>query len=152
MPEMQDRTEETLEWIRYADRDLRAAELLLQGEKPLLENGLFSCQQAVEKWLKAWLIWQGIAFPKIHDLKKIGKLCVQAEPDLSELAESVSELTDFATVYRYPGAELALDAAEAIAWLDLTRRARAELLSRMPPAVRDAVASQSESRPLRGRT
>jgi HEPN domain-containing protein len=139
MPEMQDRTEETLEWIRFADRDLRAAELLLQGEEPLLENGLFSCQQAVEKWLKALLIWHGIAFPKIHDLKKIGKLCIEVTPDLSELVGSVTELTDFATVYRYPGAELVLDATEAGAWLDLTRRARTEVLSRMPPAVREAL-------------
>jgi hypothetical protein len=51
MPEMRDRIDETLEWIRYGDRDLRAAEGLLALDDPILENGLFHCQQAVASWL-----------------------------------------------------------------------------------------------------
>src|SRR5689334_17648731 len=40
MQDPHDRTEETLEWMRYADRDLEAARRLLLGDDPILENGL----------------------------------------------------------------------------------------------------------------
>lgn len=139
MPEMRDRIDETLEWIRYGDRDLRAAEGLLALDDPILENGLFHCQQAVEKWLKSLLISNGIAFPKTHDLGKIGALCIAIEPDLRALVEAVADLTDFATVYRYPGADLVVDTSDAAQWMHLARRIRSAVLERMPAAVQEAL-------------
>jgi len=143
MPEMQDRLDETAEWFRYADRDLMAAELPLAGESPHVYNGLFNCQQAVEKWLKALLIWHGVAFPKIHDLKKIGRLCIQAEPELAGVIESVSDLTDFATVYRYPGAEATVDASDAVDWLELTRGANGSACQDAACAARGAALTEN---------
>ena len=85
------------------------------------------------------MIWHGIALPKIHDLKKIGNLAIQVAADLAGLIESVSDLTDFATVYRHPGAEAAAEAAGAAQWLALTRQAPVEVLGKLPAAVRVAL-------------
>lgn len=139
MQEMRPRVEETLEWIRLGDRDLLSAVVLLKRADPLIAPGLFHCQQAVEKWLKAILIWHGTGFPKVHDLGRIGALCLAVEPDLQDLVSTVADLTDFATVYRYPGAEMVLDASDATEWLAVTEGARSAILAKMPPAVREAL-------------
>jgi HEPN domain-containing protein len=40
-----------------------------------LDVACFHCQQAVEKSLKAFLIFHGVAFPFTHDLGKLMPLC-----------------------------------------------------------------------------
>jgi HEPN domain-containing protein len=139
MQESPERIEETLEWLRFADRDLKAAELLLSPGNSILENGLFCCQQAVENWLKALLILHGFSFPKIHDLGKLGALCIMIDSDLRELVESAAGLTDFATVYRCPGSDPVIDDCDGGEWLALTRRVRDAVLGKMPREVRDAL-------------
>lgn len=98
MHEMRPRIDETLQWIRAGDQDLLSAVVLLKHAEPLIAPGLFHCQQAVEKWLKAILIWHGAVFPKVHDLGRLGALCLAVEPDLQDLISTVADLTDFATV------------------------------------------------------
>jgi hypothetical protein len=71
MQETRPRIEETLEWIRAGDQDFLSAVVLLKRTEPLIAHGLFHCQQAVEKWLKAILIWHGVGFLKIHDLGRM---------------------------------------------------------------------------------
>jgi hypothetical protein len=58
---------------------------------------------------------------------------------LEELVSTVVDLSDFATVYRYPGAEMVLDANDAAAWLAVTEGARSAILAKMAPAVLEAL-------------
>ncbi|WP_083321068.1 HEPN domain-containing protein [Hymenobacter glacialis] len=61
-----------------ADRDMEAAETLLQASPHLYENIGFHCQQATEKYLKAVLVASSLPTPFIHDLTKLLLPLVQA--------------------------------------------------------------------------
>lgn len=54
-----------------ADRDMEAAEILLQVSPHLYEMIGFHCQQATEKYLKAVLVASSLPAPFIHDLTKL---------------------------------------------------------------------------------
>jgi HEPN domain-containing protein len=44
------------DWIFFADKDLQAAEIIINDEHPLTNIIAFHCQQAIEKYLKAYII------------------------------------------------------------------------------------------------
>lgn len=87
-------------WIFFADKDLALAEFI--AERPEFTGELtFHCQQAIEKYLKAFLAANKIAFKKTHDLESL-YLNVKEVKDLN-LDEIILE--QLATLYvetRYP--------------------------------------------------
>jgi HEPN domain-containing protein len=89
-------------WIRKAAQDLRAAELDLDAEPPLVADAAFHCQQAVEKLLKAVLTWHETPFRKTHDLGELGLRTAQLIPELEPLLRSAAPLSEYAWRYRYP--------------------------------------------------
>ena len=68
MPHDPQRVADTMAWLRRSEDDLRAAEVDLAADAPLLGDAAFHCQQAVEKALKAFLTWHDLPFRKTHDL------------------------------------------------------------------------------------
>ncbi|MCZ6676164.1 MAG: HEPN domain-containing protein [Candidatus Poribacteria bacterium] len=57
------------EWIEKAEADFKGAVALNRRRKdPLPDLVCYHCQQSAEKYLKAFLIAQGITPPRIHDL------------------------------------------------------------------------------------
>ncbi len=90
------------EWVKRGESDFIAAKTL--APKKGLENQTgFHCQQAIEKWLKAYLIKQGEEIRKIHDLTALVIDCEKYDPDFEELEPLVIGITDFAVEFRYPG-------------------------------------------------
>jgi HEPN domain-containing protein len=65
-----------LEWFRKADHDLTAAHKLIE-DADILDTVCFHCQQAAEKYLKAYLIFNGIEIERTHNLNKLKKECVK---------------------------------------------------------------------------
>lgn len=102
MSELEQRRSSVREWIRIAEQDLRVVEITLGDDPPLLEVALFHAQQVGEKYLKAFLVWQGSAFPKTHDLKALLELCLPFDPDLVALREACFQLSELAVEPRYP--------------------------------------------------
>ena len=90
------------EWVKKGDSDLIAAKTLAQQEGLENQTG-FHCQQAIEKWLKAYLIKKGEEIRKIHDLTALIIECEKYDPDFEELEYIVEGITDFAVDFRYPG-------------------------------------------------
>lgn len=90
------------EWLRHARSDLSLASLG-RGADVLPEQICFHAQQAVEKALKAVLIFHEIEFPLTHDLQALMETLVAAVGPLPpELAEA-DTLTPYAVETRYPG-------------------------------------------------
>lgn len=58
------------EWLNYADKDLKTAELLLKDSE-LTNNVAFHCHQCIEKSFKALIIMKVNEIPKIHNLIKL---------------------------------------------------------------------------------
>ncbi len=90
------------EWVKKGDSDFIAAKTLAPQKGVENQTG-FHCQQAIEKWLKAYLIKQGEELRKIHDLTALVIDCEKYDPAFQELEPLVEGLTDFAVEFRYPG-------------------------------------------------
>jgi hypothetical protein len=65
------------EWFRKADSDYDTARHMLLEYYPMqIEIICFHCQQAVEKWLKGYLIYSVVDEPpKIHELNRLCDMC-----------------------------------------------------------------------------
>jgi len=90
------------DWIFFADRDLKTAEIIIKDDDPFTNIIAFHCQQAVEKYLKAFLIEKDIPLSKIHDLIKLNDMV----KEIKNLGIDEAKLMILKQVYsdsRYPG-------------------------------------------------
>lgn len=94
----------TREWVDKAEADLATAGRELRARRqPNFDAACFHAQQCTEKYLKARLVEAGISFPKTHDLEALLDLILPQEPLWEALRPKLSDLTSFATTFRYPG-------------------------------------------------
>lgn len=111
------------QWIGKADKDLAIAEAdVTRPERA--EYVAFNCQQAAEKYLKAYIIANNLKFRYTHDLVELLRICLKNDPSFSKLSTFVEELTPFYIESRYPEfvgvitqkrARIALKAARTVA-------------------------------------
>lgn len=80
---------------------MRTAEILLR-EGGDAEVAGFHLQQAVEKYLKGYLLSQGWELQRIHNLETLLNEAIRFEPMLERFRELCEEATDFYTLERYP--------------------------------------------------
>jgi HEPN domain-containing protein len=90
------------EWIHKAEHDLGMAELALENKPEYTDSICFHCQQAVEKYLKAFLVFLDIRFEKKHNLGYLLDLIKEKEEVLDEYYEMIEKLEDYAVEIRYP--------------------------------------------------
>ena len=135
MPRDTVRVEEARAWLVKADHDLRGARAVLDADPPLVDLGLFHCQQAVEKTLKGFLLWHNEVFRKTHDLAEIGGQCAAVDPSLEPLCRQAERLTVFATLLRYPGVPQDPPPEEGESALRLAREVYNAVLERLPGEV-----------------
>lgn len=89
-------------WLEKAKRDLITAKNILNSPDPFSDIICFHAQQAVEKYIKAYLVFQEIEFPKTHTLEDLILLASQKDPSFLEFKDLLSELTPYAVEIRYP--------------------------------------------------
>ena len=92
----------TKDWILMADKDLSAAEILSKEEYPLTNIVVFHCQQAIEKYLKAFLVENDIPIIKTHDLIKLNDV-IKEIIDLKIDETNLLLVNDIYSESRYPG-------------------------------------------------
>ncbi len=119
------------QWLSKADVDFRVAERLIRDEDPIREAIVFHCQQAVEKYLKAFLVSKQAEFPKTHSLGQLLDLLVGVEPGLAEALAEVESLTPFGVEIRYPGDFPELLPGEERPAFELAKRTRETILARL---------------------
>lgn len=117
-------------WLRKAAGDLQAAERLVDVRQDDYFTAAFHAQQAVEKFLKAFLVRHQIPFPKTHDIQDLLQLAARADPTLERELSSAAMVTPFGVEFRYPGDETA-DCDTAQQALDEAKRVQAGVLSRL---------------------
>ncbi|MDK2372158.1 MAG: HEPN domain-containing protein [Candidatus Korarchaeota archaeon] len=88
-------------WLKKAQTDLRIAEKLLRiGEEPWV---IVFHAQAVEKALKAYLVFHSKHFDKVHNIARLIDLCAEVDRDFNQLYEiGIEELYPLAIEARYP--------------------------------------------------
>jgi HEPN domain-containing protein len=91
------------EWIVKAENDLKTAVFTLRmGAECPTDTVCFHAQQCVEKYLKAVLVCENVAFPRTHGIADLVRfLPARFRTLLPE--EEQDRLTEYATVTRYPG-------------------------------------------------
>lgn len=115
-------------WIRRADEDLAVAEQLLSDSVPYFGSIGFHAQQAAEKFLKAFLTWHQVEFPKTHDLSKLLQLVALREKSLSESLQGILVLTVYGVDTRYPADLPDLTENEASQAVKLARQTKDAIL------------------------
>jgi HEPN domain-containing protein len=90
------------DWMLLADKDLYAAEILLESEYPLTNIVAFHCQQAIEKYLKAFLIEKEISILKTHDLIRLNGMTKEIQ-DLGIDEKKLMIINEIYIESRYPG-------------------------------------------------
>jgi HEPN domain-containing protein len=111
------------EWIAKAKADYQGAVTLnRRRSEPLPDLVCYHCQQSAEKYLKAYLIKNGIIPPTIHDLSGMLRLCQRYDPTLAPLDADAGILNPYGVLIRYPG--LSATADDAVAAVNAIRRMR----------------------------
>jgi HEPN domain-containing protein len=89
------------QWLLKADRDLEIVGRDLLNAEPLTDILSFHCQQAVEKYLKAFLVSRLVKPPKTHEISELVLLCTQLDAEFKIMGD-IFYLSDFAIEIRYP--------------------------------------------------
>ena len=81
-------------WIKKAENELKVVEYLLEFEDAPMDILCFHCQQAVEKYLKAYLTWVDVRVKKTPDLESVLNLCIAKDEEFKKLdRDKISKLT-----------------------------------------------------------
>jgi len=134
-----DKQAELQQWKEVADNDLNLADFSSKNMWPVpFAIICFHCQQAVEKYLKWFLIFHDIEPPKIHDLEELEKICEKIQPKFSDIYEKCSLLSGYAVQSRYPN-ELRVGKQDMDKALEYAKAIR-EFIRSLFPVQFDAVA------------
>lgn len=89
------------EWFNKSKSDIKEAEFLLMHNRPL-HNVAFFIHQAIEKYLKGFLLSKGWELEKIHDLGKLVKECIKIDADFKKFSEPLRKIKNYYFETRYP--------------------------------------------------
>jgi HEPN domain-containing protein len=105
---------------------------LLSGER---FRGIvaFHCQQSVEKYLKAILVWRQIEFPKTHDIAKLLDCVATVEASIAESLRDADALTPFGVEVRYPSDAPELLPGGEVETIGMARLVRNEVMVLLQP-------------------
>ncbi|PKP57228.1 MAG: DNA-binding protein [Candidatus Altiarchaeales archaeon HGW-Altiarchaeales-1] len=89
-------------WITKAESDLKVGKDEMQTENPATDAICFHMQQCVEKYLKAYLIFNDKEIRRTHDIGELIKSCSEIDKDFEKLFDiNTDELTHYAVEIRY---------------------------------------------------
>jgi HEPN domain-containing protein len=94
---------EVLRWVEKAESDFRNAEYVLTMKEDCpFDTVCYHCQQCMEKYLKAVLVFEEVEFPRTHDLVMLFNLS-NTFNSLGILIQDLQPLNRYSIEARYPG-------------------------------------------------
>jgi HEPN domain-containing protein len=91
------------DWLKFARESLLLARSGMEEDYAPYHTICFLCQGSTEKYLKAFLIWNGWELKKIHDLQDLLAFCIDFDSRFEYLKEECALLNEYITEARYPG-------------------------------------------------
>lgn len=98
---MSDRGRLAQEWLARGSNDLQTARLAFQAGAPTGTIGVL-LQQAVEKYLKGYLLFKGWRLKKTHDLRELMDRAREYDTTFSDYQDMARRLTAYYLEDRYP--------------------------------------------------
>jgi len=89
------------DWFAKGDQDVQAAVILLNQDGPL-EIVAFHIQQAIEKYLKGYLLSTGWSLERIHDLEALVQEAIARDAEFSPFLSACQRITEYYIESRYP--------------------------------------------------
>lgn len=89
-------------WIKKADNDLKVSKRELVHDDPVLDAVCFHLQQAVEKYLKAFLAKFSPSIKKTHNLEFLLEECIQIDQSFDRFEEKFDGISECGVEIRYP--------------------------------------------------
>lgn len=105
------------QWIFKANEDVLVINKLTESEFIATSSVCFHCQQAVEKYLKAFLISNGIEIKKTHNIEFLLSECEDIDTDFAGI--DPKNLSDFGVEVRYPGDMYIPSEAETVEHIEI---------------------------------
>ena len=91
------------QWTQKAENDFKTGNDEFLTNEPATDMVCFHMQQCVEKYLKAYLVFNSKEFRKTHNIAELIDLCKDIDSELDKLYEiNAHELTIYASEIRYP--------------------------------------------------
>lgn len=97
-----DLQEEAVWWLRQAESDFSALDILFRAGK--YDLVCFLAQQVAEKALKAYLFSRGEEPPPTHSIARLCSVAARFDPAFQALRSEVKRLTPYYVDARYPNA------------------------------------------------
>jgi len=113
-----DKAEYINNWLFRANEDIAVIESLVNaGVEYYTSSICFHAQQASEKFLKAYLAYHDVDFPRTHDLDFLLIECQKIDKEAFQI--DFKSLTDFGVSVRYPDDFYIPDEKEALEYRDI---------------------------------
>ena len=90
------------------------------------------CATGCQKFLKGFLVWHQLEFPKTHDIDELLRLIAVKDKSLLETLHGVSVLTNYGVDTRYPADLPELTLNEAFQAVELAKQTRDAVLNSLP--------------------
>src|SRR3990172_2712627 len=88
------------DWRRHAEKDWKRVEQNLSNGD--VEDAGVHLQQAVEKFLKAYLLSKGWTLHRTHDLELLLNNIIEMEPEFEKFTDACQTISGFYFLNRYP--------------------------------------------------
>jgi HEPN domain-containing protein len=110
-------------WLYRAKEDIAVIDSLFKTDPVLYASTIcFHAQQAVEKFLKAFLVYHNVDFPRTHDVDFLLLECKKIDPE--DFDVDLGSQSDFGVNIRYPDDFYIPDKDETIQYRDIAHTIR----------------------------
>jgi HEPN domain-containing protein len=93
---------DTIQWFQIADADYDSAKILNNNIRKYNDIICYHCSQAVEKYLKGYLVYNNSILQNTHNLPYINSLCIEKSKDFQEINNECRLLNNYTHQIRYP--------------------------------------------------
>jgi HEPN domain-containing protein len=109
-------------WLEKAKHDVMSAQRLLEIEPRILDTACFHCQQAIEKYLKAFLAYKRVEPPRTHNIIFLLSQCADFDTVFETI--DVGNINIYGVDVRYPDLAEMPELEEAQSHYNLTLHIR----------------------------
>ncbi|MEM5830454.1 MAG: HEPN domain-containing protein [Candidatus Aenigmatarchaeota archaeon] len=117
-------------WINKAEKDIKLAKLALDND--IFDYSLFHSQQAIEKFLKAFLVFHNKPLRKTHDIEKLIEMCKEIDAEFEKLYDmNIEKFYPIGIEVRYPEFEIEISEQEAKEAVEIAEKVKEFVMKKL---------------------